>query len=789
MLVGSFRNLSLLRLLSLLSLLFSITLVGCGGGGSSDSNEDATSSSPDTTHNTPVVDIESSSIKTVTLTGKAIKGVIKNGLISVYGLENAEFSKLLSSGTTNSQGQFSLKIAASYHGPVKLSVAANDDESNPSLMVCDAVDGCGYFETESDAESDTDTSLDVDGNGRIDFGEDFILDADFTLNCVMPNLSQLADIGITSLTHMATAYVESMEISEESILAANSQVAKLFGLEGDLLSLKVTDLTDTTNLKNLASKDLNYSMISASVAALADHAQLGQVLNDLALDFVALQSELLQNNITDADNSTVGDSESSEAENDAENDTALIVASESSSADESSDTSLDDMVDQAAELAQELDLETHDTDQEQSLVGKLQGAEASDDEENNQDEEPTNTSDLEKVKALVADMQAWQKIFELDGPAELMAPYTGYSQKLMPEMLAMKNTLAQVGAWGLLPVLPELSITTMCNKLQPAFVAKLCNSLISADKIESICVTGSGMTIFGKDICAFFEAITLVKTEDLSVIYYFFDSKVTVEGLVDEHQVAFTMSTNTIEGDAVAFNMTGSISNDNVSFTIDQGTVGFDFAESIDLLHPKLPDSARLDFVGHIEQLNSETGETITYEGNLAATVDLTKMPKQLGKKQTLAEGTAAALSSGELVFEVTLQGVVSSSDGNSFASELILKGGATSTFLLSVAFDEDAMSGATQMEIVGTIEDQQMALLAGKFSLEDREFNITSHEDNVQLYDISNKDNVLMTLDLSANASGVIGTAEINGRQLGTIRFEDYNYAITYSDETSDVL
>ncbi len=420
--------------------------------------------------------------------------------------------------------------------------------------------------------------------------------------------------------------------------------------------------------------------------------------------------------------------------------------------------------------------------------------------------ESNTSNDVEKVKALVADVKSWQDILQLETPEALIDEATdSYDQAVVPSMVTMKNALAQAGAWGFLPVLPELAITSMCNTLKPEFAASLCNSLITTDNIESVCVTGSGLTILGTDICEFFTEIVLVNNEQLTVTYYFFDSTITVAGEINQQEVDFTLSTNTVDGNYVAFNMAGSIIAENASLVIDEGIVGLSFAEPISLIAPKLPDTAEFSFSGELAQTNDITGEMTQFTGEMDAAIDLTTLGNEISESQSLSEGTLAALTSGELLYSATLSGELTSSNGNNYTSELVLEGGLTHTFELDASIYETTMSGPAQLAVAGMIDiglsdndaensetsalkPPTMVLDTADFSYDGRAINITPLAQDSQVLSITNRDDVLVTLDTSAELGDVVGTAEVNGEQHATIIFESGVFTINYSDNTSEV-
>ncbi len=62
----------------------------------------------------------------VTISGSAVKGIIKGGIVSIFGITDGQKdSEPLVTGTTDSSGQYSLEIPGDYSGPVIIEITAS----------------------------------------------------------------------------------------------------------------------------------------------------------------------------------------------------------------------------------------------------------------------------------------------------------------------------------------------------------------------------------------------------------------------------------------------------------------------------------------------------------------------------------------------------------------------------------------------------------------------------------------------------------------------------------------
>lgn len=186
-------------------------------------------------------------VASTTIGGGAAKGIIKKADVVAHTL-NSDGTKnvQVGSGTTDDNGLYALTLNDSYDGasPLLLELMANDD----TTMVCDAPAGCGVVTRGGD--------ISLAGTG-------------FTLTSVVPGASKGSSLNgtITPFTDMATKRALMGEISNASILAANSQVSQLVGV--NILETSPVDIADSTTLSAASPNTQRYSIMLAALASQA----------------------------------------------------------------------------------------------------------------------------------------------------------------------------------------------------------------------------------------------------------------------------------------------------------------------------------------------------------------------------------------------------------------------------------------------------------------------------------------------------------------------------------------
>ena len=176
------------------------------------------------------------------ISGQAVKGLMANAQVELFGNVGG-VETLLDSSVTDAKGDYQLDVPDDYSGPVKLLVTATPN----TTMLCDAPAGCV----------------------NVAFGESMSLVTGTTMSAVMRNVlpNQPVNIYVTPITNMAAAKVEALGgLTSESIATVNEEVAALFKLPGDYVSIQPTDVTDTAAVDAAASSAVNYGVLAGAFA-------------------------------------------------------------------------------------------------------------------------------------------------------------------------------------------------------------------------------------------------------------------------------------------------------------------------------------------------------------------------------------------------------------------------------------------------------------------------------------------------------------------------------------------
>lgn len=242
----------MLQNFKLFFLLFIFFLSSCGGG--SGSNDDGSSLN--------------------TISGTAAKGIIKNGIVKVYGVSNGTRDlEELASDSTDDKGRYSLDIK-DYTGPIFVEVTA---DPNTTKMICDISPSCG----------------------ETPFGEEIDLDSEFEIKSVVGKLEKNKPItaNVNILTSLVAAMVESENnINFETISNANSQVATIFDMAGDLTSKPIVDITDSESMSEADLDAIKLSSLNSALASsMENEISISRGLSNLGNDFVSNGGQLLNN--------------------------------------------------------------------------------------------------------------------------------------------------------------------------------------------------------------------------------------------------------------------------------------------------------------------------------------------------------------------------------------------------------------------------------------------------------------------------------------------------------------
>lgn len=191
-----------------------------------------------------------------TISGTGMKGVLKDADVSLYAIENGVLSgTALATARTTADGKYSFS-GVNYRGPVLVQIKGN----TTATMVCDIAPDCG-------------------GTPVIAFGADAPFDSSNILEAVSVLSGSSISINVTPLTYLAAQKAKSAGFSESAIKLANSHIANLFGLTGDVSSLPVADVTGSSTDASAQKTALLGAAVYA--AARADGKTLDQLISEI----------------------------------------------------------------------------------------------------------------------------------------------------------------------------------------------------------------------------------------------------------------------------------------------------------------------------------------------------------------------------------------------------------------------------------------------------------------------------------------------------------------------------
>ncbi|GAB2189745.1 hypothetical protein MAH1_13530 [Sessilibacter sp. MAH1] len=212
----------------------------------------------------------------VSVFGEAAKGIVINGVVTVYPITGGDIdtNTVLGTGVTDSTGSYdSIELTNYSGGPVAVRITAASDGS--TMMRCDLSAGCGT---------------------GIAFGDDFPLE-DFELDAVLPEVTaNTVSVAVTPLTTVASqlALANFAMGTETDILAAinnaNTSVANRFGLSGSVTEFDVVDVTNPADVASAEQSSLQYNLYNAAIvqAILSDNSgvSIAQAVQAFANQYV-----------------------------------------------------------------------------------------------------------------------------------------------------------------------------------------------------------------------------------------------------------------------------------------------------------------------------------------------------------------------------------------------------------------------------------------------------------------------------------------------------------------------
>jgi len=185
-----------------------------------------------------------------TIPGNAVKGVISQGVVTVYSVPqdtDAPRTSLFKS-RTNAKGQFSLFIPKkSMHGPLLVEVSADQN----TTMLCELKEGC----------------IDEITSKKVLFGGEINLKNTFRLLGLIsrgPDQSYYAEVSALSHLIVSTAMNLPSGLNESNINLATNWVRQAFNLDENPLHSQTLDITDIEALESATAEELTKSLINAS---------------------------------------------------------------------------------------------------------------------------------------------------------------------------------------------------------------------------------------------------------------------------------------------------------------------------------------------------------------------------------------------------------------------------------------------------------------------------------------------------------------------------------------------
>lgn len=696
----AYKKSSQLTVLAMVSL-----LSACGGGGSSSGSSHEAN--------------PASSVQKATVKGTVSKGVIRNGVVTIYAIENGTATIQLASTTTNENGQFSALIS-NYDGPVYVEVTASSS-GTPTRMICDAAAGCGSF-----ADGD---ALDTNSNGVIDFGESFDVSQDFLLTTSLPSSQLNAQTSVSTLTHLATQLAAQYPqgLNDISIAVAMSQVQNLFGLEGNLLTLNAIDITNPTALAGASSSELRYALLSSAIMGLTNDIAFSSTLSALTSSFQSNNGQLTQRD------------------------------------DDAITPSYLDLVEQALATAQQLNLTSFVTEFQQ-LANTLQNADLN----SLTSAEAAATAGgqaAEKINAFMADLALWQGYLSLDPNQTSFAQMvSSLGVSTGSDMTQMLQALAIAGQYGPIVAIPDLALTAACDSLGNYFARLSCRLLIAGKSLQDICEGSLNLVIFGRSLCDILNDLTLPLGAGLYGHFALYDGEVRIYGAIEGADVDVTFTRSTRSSYRYGFNVVGTIDTDSGSLAIESGNVTLVFDGGLDIKNLKLPETASGAITVHYEQLASEsTPVGMQFDGAINLNLDLSNV------RASDSEDTYAGLD--QIKMAVNASGDFSSDYGDSFAGSLTINGGLNSNIVLQFETDLPDYSDSATITLTTTPSQLASGLIDSiRMSWGGKQFDIMNFTGEQAGIRITNQDGIILDLDLSVEDDMNAGYLLLNGVRYGSV-------------------
>ncbi|HEX4938692.1 MAG TPA: hypothetical protein VFX11_08465 [Candidatus Kapabacteria bacterium] len=681
-------------------------LTACGGGGGS--NGGSSSATP-----TPVVQAS-------TVSGTVTKGVISNGLVSVYALEDGTTARLLGSTRTDQTGHFSLNVTG-YQGAVYIEVTAATS-GEPTLMTCDSATGCGDFSGSSNYDSNN--------NGSIDFGERFAVSGTFMLSSALPSIQQSVSTSVSTLTHLAAQLAAQFPqgANEVSIAAALSQVQNLFGLDGSLTGTRLIDLTNPTAVSGATANELRYALLSGALMGLTNDVAFGETLAAFTEEFIINQGQLVQQD---------GGAGS---------------------------TSYLDLVEQALATAQHLNLGSFVTELQQ-LKSTLQVAENG----SLTDSQPAPTAGgatAAKIDAFVADLALWEGYLSLNPQqASFAQVVSAMGVSTGADLSNMLQAMAIAGQYGPIVALPDLALGAACDSLGNYLTRMTCRLLIAGKSLEDICEGTLNLVIFNRSLCDILNDLTLPLGAGVYGHFALYDGVVRIYGDVQDTEVDLTFTRASRSSTRYGFAVSGTVESAHGLLEINSGNVEMLFTGGLDIKNLKLPENANGTIQVNYQQFaTDEHPDSMSFAGQVNLQLDLSNVRESDDSGETAYSGLD------QIGIQLTAAGEFSSVDGDSFAGSLSISGGVDSN--VQVRFETDLPDYSDRAVVTMTSSPANLA--AGlidtiRIRWAGKQYDIENYFSSNGIR-ITNQDGVIMDLDLSVEDGVNAGRILLNGTAFGSV-------------------
>ena len=205
----------------------------------------------------------SEEISETIINGTAVKGIVKNGIVKIYGLSNgAKNSEPLATGNTDNNGDYSVTVN-NYTGPIFVEITA---DPNSTKMICDINPSCG----------------------DIAFGDEIQLDEDFSIKAVVElETNKTAIANVSAITSLVATFAEEQSNIDSTIISnANSQVANLFGMTGKLSEKPVIDITNEASLRDATDDVRQMAVLNSAIASsMGDDVSISRGLENIMNEF------------------------------------------------------------------------------------------------------------------------------------------------------------------------------------------------------------------------------------------------------------------------------------------------------------------------------------------------------------------------------------------------------------------------------------------------------------------------------------------------------------------------